>query len=82
MHGTAGNTARRNYLYRPDLVANEGENMYVVEIKVDSGIQHMKEDKLRGLTLAKEYGLILAIVTLNIDVEVSSFKMSTLTDIR
>lgn len=61
----------REYIYTPDLVAKKDEKIYVVEIKTGKGIRYLKEEKLKGLMLAKEYGLVPLLVTLNVNIEVT-----------
>jgi len=38
----------------------------------------LKDEKLKGLLLAKEYGFIPMLVTLNADIEVTNLKLKTL----
>jgi len=66
------------YKYRPDLLAKKNGTIYIVEVKVNSGTQYLKGEKLRGLLLATEYGFTPMLVTINVDVEVADFKMKVL----
>lgn len=62
--------------YRCDLLAKKSDQLYVIEVKSTKGaVQFLREDKLKGLMLAREYGFIPAIVMLDLRIEASVFKM-------
>jgi len=49
----------------------------VVEVKVGQGINYLKEKSRKGLILAKDYGFIPTLITLDIDIKASNFRMKT-----
>jgi len=64
--------------YTPDLVAKKNGKIYVAEVKANSGIQFLKGEKLKGLMLAKQFGFIPMLVTLNVNIEVSDLTITEL----
>ena len=55
---------REGMTYIPDLVAKKNREIYVIEVKANTGFQFLKEEKLKGLMLAKEYGFVPTVITL------------------
>lgn len=65
--------------YTPDLIAKKGEKIYVIEVKSTRGaLKFLRGKKLRGLLLARKYGLIPSIVSFNLRIEAKDFKMEEL----
>jgi hypothetical protein len=65
------------YLYCPDLIAKKNNEIFVVEVKVGQGINYLKGKSRKGLILAKDYGFIPMLITLDIDIKASNFRMKT-----
>ena len=62
--------------YRCDLLAKKTSRIYIIEVKsTRGGLRFLKGKKLEGLMLAREYGFIPAIVSLNLKIEATNFKM-------
>jgi hypothetical protein len=66
------------HVYTPDLVAKKGKEIYVVEVKTNSGNIHLKPEKVQGLLSARKFGLIPLIVHMNIDIKASDFSIQEL----
>jgi Holliday junction resolvase len=54
-----------------DLLAKKNRKIYVVEVKANSGKQNLKGEKLEGLLLAKKYGSVPMLVTIDVEVQAS-----------
>jgi len=78
--GIIGGTsnAQEETKYYPDLVAKKSGEIYVVEVKTNTGLGYLKGAKLKGLLLAEKYGFIPTVITLNIDVEATNLKIISL----
>lgn len=61
-------------LYSPDLTCKKEDEIYVVEVKANSGINYLKGRKLEGLMLAKEYGFIPMLITIKVQIEAANLK--------
>ena len=57
--------------YKPDLLAKKNRKIYVVEVKASSGKQNLRGEKLEGLLLAKKYGFVPMVVTLDVEIKAS-----------
>lgn len=68
----------RKPTYCPDLVAKRNGEIYVVEIKVGQGIYYLRGDKLKGFTLAKKYGFIPMLITLDLTIEAGNLRFKQL----
>jgi len=66
--------AKHEYIYTPDLIARKNGDIYIVEIKTGEAISYLKGEKLDEVVLAKQYGFIPILITLNINVEANDFK--------
>jgi hypothetical protein len=69
---------REETKYYPDLVAKKSGEIYVVEVKTNTGLGYLKGAKLKGLLLAEKYGFIPTVITLNIDIEATNLKIISL----
>lgn len=58
----------RGIWYTPDLIAKKDGEIFVTEIKANTGINYLKGQKLEGLLLAKKYGFVPMLITLNIGI--------------
>jgi len=58
--------------YTPDLIAKKNDKIYVVEVKTNKATRYLKGEKLRGLMLARNYGFIPMLITLNINIEATN----------
>jgi len=67
-------------MYIPDLVAKKNGEIYVIEVKSSERARKsfLKGKKLKGLMLAREFGLIPTVVTLNLKIETSEFELEEL----
>ena len=68
--------SEREYIYTPDLVAKKNGEIYIVEVKANTGRVFLTEEQRKGLALAKEYGFIPALITLNVNIEATDLAMS------
>lgn len=66
--------------YIPDLVAKKDNEIYIVEVKTNSGsIYHKRERrKLKGLLSARRFNLIPLLINFNIRLEATDFIMKEL----
>jgi hypothetical protein len=66
-------------IYYFDLIAKKEDKIYVIEVKsTKTARRFLRGEKLRGLMLAKDYGFIPALITLELKVEATDFKMKEL----
>ncbi len=63
---------RSAHQYAPDMAAKKDGRIYIVEVKVNTGALYLKGEKLQALKLAREYGFIPMLITLNIDMKVTN----------
>jgi len=69
--------ADREYLYTPDLVAKKNQELYIIEVKVNTGKFDSEKEK-RGFMLARDYGFIPMLITLKVNIEVSDLVVAEL----
>jgi len=65
---TSAIVGERGIWYMPDLIAKKDGEIFVTEIKANTGINYLKGQKLEGLLLAKKYGFVPMLITLNIGI--------------
>jgi len=65
-------------IYTPDLVVKKGKEIYIVEVKTNSGNIYLKPEKVQGLLSARKFGFIPLIVHINISINASDFSMQEL----
>lgn len=65
-----------NVIYSPDLVAKKENQIYVIEVKTNSG--KLTEKKREGLVSAKRFGFVPVIVNIDVDIVATNFKMQEL----
>lgn len=68
------------YKYFPDLIAKKNGKIYVIEVKSSKRARkyYLKGKKLRGLMLAREYGFIPTVITLEVQIEATEFELEEL----
>jgi len=64
-------------LYIPDFVAKKNQKIYIVEVKTNTGIRQIRELK-EGSTIAKKYGFIPILITLNVNIEATDLTIKEL----
>ena len=64
--------------YTPDLIAKKNDEIYIIEVKANSGDLNHKPERVKALLSAREYGLIPLIVHINISINASDFSMHEL----
>jgi len=62
------NPGERGTWYTPDLIAKKDDEMFVTEIKSNTGINYMRGQRLEGLLLAKKYKFVPMLITLNVSI--------------
>ena len=63
--------------YRWDLLAKKSDKIYVIEVKsTKRALRFLKGEKLKGLMLAREFGFTPAIISIDIKIEATNFKMA------
>jgi len=68
---------KREYLYTPDLVAKKNQEIYIIEVKVNTGRIDSEKER-RGLMLARDYGFIPMLITSKVNIEVSDLVIAEL----
>jgi hypothetical protein len=58
----------RGIWYTPDLIAKEDGEIFVTEVKANTGTNYLKGQRLEGLLLAKEYGFVPMLITANVSI--------------
>jgi hypothetical protein len=66
------------HVYSPDLVVKKGNEIYIVEVKANTGNLKPKSKRIQGLLSARKFGLIPLVVHLNIDISASDFSIHEL----
>lgn len=67
---------KESIVYLADLLAKNANRIYIIEVKsTRGGLPFLKVEKLKGIMLTREYGFIPAIVSLNLKIEATNFKM-------
>lgn len=69
---------KSKHVYTPDLVAKKKGEIFIVEVKTNSGNIYLKPEKVQGLLSARKFGLIPLIVHINVGIKASDFSMSEL----
>jgi len=64
-------------LYIPDLVAKKNNKIYIVEVKANTGIRQHRKLKEASI-IAKKYGFIPILVTLNVNIEATNLTIREL----
>jgi hypothetical protein len=64
--------------YTPDLIAKKNGEIYIIEVKANSGDLNRKPDRVKALLSAREFGLIPLIIHLNVGITASDFSMKEL----
>jgi hypothetical protein len=64
--------------YTPDLVAKKNGEIYVIEVKANSGDSYLKGEKLNGLLSARKFGLVPILIKLNVTLDANNFIMKEL----
>ena len=68
------------YIYTPDLVAKKNNEIYIIEIKTNSGslYNRREKEKLKGLLSARDFSLIPLLISLKIELTATDFMMTEL----
>lgn len=69
---------KSKHIYTPDLVCRKDNDIYVVEVKTNSADIYLKPEKVRGLLLAKKFGLIPLLSHINVRIDASDFVLQEL----
>ena len=70
---------KESITYSCDLVAKKDHEIYIIEVKSTRNARRfLRGKKLRGLMLAREYGFTPVLITFNLKIEASNFRMSEL----
>ncbi len=69
---------KSKHVYTPDLIVKKGKEIYIVEVKANSGNIYLKPEKVQGLLSARKFGLIPLIVHINVTIKASDFSMQEL----
>lgn len=64
--------------YTPDLVAKKGDEIYIVEVKVNTGSRYLTGAKLHGLKSARDFSLVPLVVNLKLDIQVPELSVKEL----
>jgi len=77
---TLGFGEAKEVRYIPDLVAKKDNEIYIVEVKTNSGNIYLKreQEKLKGLLSARKFDLIPLLININIRLEATDFTMKEL----
>lgn len=65
-------------VYTPDLVAKKDKEIYIIEVKTNSGDIYSTKEKLEGLLLARKFSFVPLLINLKIDIEATDFVMQEL----
>lgn len=58
----------RGIWYTPDLIAKKDGEIFITEVKANTGIDYLRGQRLEGLLLAKKYGFVPMLITLNVSI--------------
>lgn len=75
---SAGNEVMPKRVYTPDMVAKKNGEIFIVEVKTNSGDIHKTPRKLQGLLSARKFGLIPLIIHMDVGIRASDFSMQEL----
>jgi len=64
--------------YTPDLVAKKNGEIYIIEVKANSGDSYLKGEKLSGLLSARKFGLVPLLINLKVTLDATDFIMKEL----
>jgi hypothetical protein len=64
--------------YTPDLIAKKNGEIYIIEVKANSGDLNHKPKRVKALLSAREFGLIPLIVHVNVSINATDFSMQEL----
>ena len=67
-----------NRTYTPDLIAKKNGEIYIIEVKANSGNLNKKPKRVKALLSARDYGLIPLIVHINVSINATDFSMREL----
>ena len=71
-------TRKSERIYTPDLVAKKNGEIYIIEVKANSGDSYLKGEKLSGLLSARKFGLVPLLINLNVTLDAKNFVMKEL----
>jgi Holliday junction resolvase len=74
------NQSDRAFNYHPDMIAKKNGEIYVIEIKTTGGIRYLKGSPLKGLLMARNYGFIPALITVNVSIKATDLTVRELTN--
>ena len=67
---------KESITYIADLLAKKANQIFIIEVKSTKGaLKFLKGEKLKGLMLAREYGFTPAIISFDLKIEATNFKM-------
>lgn len=66
------------HIYTPDLVCRKGDEIYIVEVKTDSANLYLKPERVKGLLLARKFGLIPLLIHIKVNIDASDFVLQEL----
>lgn len=69
---------KSKHVYTPDLVVKKDNEIYIVEVKTNSGNIYFKPEKVEGLLSARKFGLIPLLINLNVSIDATDFVMQEL----
>jgi len=69
---------KSKHVYTPDLVVNKDNEIWIVEVKTNSGNIYLKPEKVEGLLSARKFGLIPLLINLNVSIDATNFMMQEL----
>jgi hypothetical protein len=69
---------KSRHVYTPDLVAKKNGEIYIVEVKTNSGISYLKGEKLKGLLSAKKFGLVPLLIKLKLNLDATDLVVEKL----
>jgi hypothetical protein len=61
------------HIYTPDLVGKKDKDIYIIEVKVNTGSKYFRTKKLQGLMAARNFNLVPLIVNLKLEIQASEF---------
>ena len=71
-------TRKSERIYTPDLVAKKDGEIYIVEVKTNSGNSYLKGEKLNGLLSARKFALVPLLINLKVTLDATNFVMEEL----
>lgn len=69
---------KSKHVYTPDLVVKKDNEIYIVEVKANSGNIYLKPEKVEGLLSARKFGLIPLLINLRVSIDATDFMMQVL----